>query len=521
MDKKPPLRQSMDYLHTWAGVLFSALLFLVFFMGTLSVFDREIDRWMMPDTRVAQPAAVSFDKVAQPHLQKLAPNSGLWSVQYPSERDPVMLLGWPENGEFKTRYLDVNTGELLPEVGTKGGTGFFFPFHHSFHIHWMDIGSWLLAVVSVAMMALLVTGVIIHKRIFADFFTFRPEKSRQRAMLDLHNASSILLLPFHFVISLSGLIIFLFIYMEPGIALVYGKDANKATREIFEQVVRAPAKQRGELASIDAMVSRAQDAWGGGGVRRVIIRNPQDKNAVVEIQRRPHDQVSNDTLTVTFDGTTGNVLHQHHLSPTLKVQRFFSGLHMIEFDHWLLRWVYFLMGLVSCVMIGTGLLLWVEKRRVRQEKEGSYSYRVVNAAAVAGTLGALVATLAMLVANKLLPAGLENRASIEQWIFFAVWIATLIHALARAWHPRYRMDIRIAWREQTWAGAILALLAVVLNAVLTGDHLLLAIAQGKLAVAGTDLVLLVTAVLSGLAARRLRPIGAMSRLEPAPRGASV
>jgi uncharacterized iron-regulated membrane protein len=503
MSKKSTLRQSMDYLHTWAGVLFSVLLFLVFFMGTLSVFDREIDRWMMPDTRVAQPAAVSFDRVALPHLQQLAPNAKLWSVQYPFDREPTMQINWTEGDEFKRRYVDVNSGRLLPEVGTKGGTGFFFPFHYSFHIKWKDVGYWLLAVVSIVMLALLVSGVIIHKKIFADFFTFRPHKSTHRATLDFHNASSVLLLPFHFIITLSGLIIFIFIYMKPGIAVVYGKDAAKATQEAFNQVVRAPAKQRGELASVDAMVAQAQALWGGGGVRRIAIRNPQDKHAIVEVQRRPHDRVTYETLSVTFDGATGAVLGKQDLSPALKVQRFFTGLHMIPFDHWWLRWMYFVMGLISCVMIGTGLLLWVEKRRIRQEMEGRSSYRVVNAVAVAGCLGVLIATLAMLVANKLLPADLARRAVIEQGIFFAVWIGTLIHPLARAFQSHCRADLRISWREQAWASAVLAVVAVVLNAVMTGDHLVQSLGQGKLAIAGTDLVLLATAAVAVATARRL------------------
>lgn len=500
---KPGLRHSMDYLHTWAGVLFSVLLFLVFFMGTLSVFDREIDRWMIPETRVAQPETVSFDRVALPHLRQLAPDSKLWLVQYPFAREPVMRVIWNDGEAFKTRFVDVNTGRLLPEAGSKGGTGFFFPFHYSFHLKWKDVGYWLLAIVSIAMLVLLVSGVIIHRKIFADFFTFRPGKSTQRATLDVHNVASVLLLPFHFTITLSGLIIFVFIYMKPGISLMYGSEAGKVTQEAFGQVIRVPAKQAGELASVDAMTAQAQALWGGGGIRRVAIRNPQDRNATVEVQRRPHDQVAYETHTVTFDGATGTVLQRQNVSAAMTVQRFFSGLHMIPFDHWGLRWMYFAMGLVSCVMIGTGLLLWVEKRRAKQEREGRISYRIVNAVAVAGSLGLLVATLAMLVANKLLPAGIEGRAAFEQWIFFAVWLGTLIHPLARAWLPRHCSDTRIAWREQAWAVALLALLAVMVNAVMTGDHLLWTLDRGMLAVSGTDLVLLVTATFAAITARRL------------------
>lgn len=508
---KLTLRQSMDYLHTWAGVLFSVLLFLVFFMGTLSVFDREADRWMMPDTRVAPAATMSFDRMALPHLGKLAPHSTQWGALYPSEREPTLRISWREGKELKTRHVDANTGHLLPEVGTKGGTGFFFPFHYSFHLKWMDIGYWLLAIVSIGMLVLLVSGVIVHKKIFADFFTFRPGKSAHRATLDLHNASAVLLLPFHFVMTLSGLIIFVFIYMKPGIAVIYGNDAPKVTQEAYGQAPRAPAKQPGTLAPLDAMAVHAQQLWGSGQVRNITIRNPHDKNAVVEVLRRPDDRISYSTAAVSFDGATGAVLTQQNLSPTMNTQRFFAGLHMIPFEHWGLRWLYFIMGLVSCVMIGTGLLLWVEKRRIKQEKEGRSSYRIVNAVAVGGTVGVLVATLAMLIANKLLPAGLPNRAVVEQWVFFAAWAATLVHPLARAVQPRYRTDTRIGWREQAWASAALALIAVMLNALMTGDHLLRTLGRGQLAVAGVDLVLLATAALALLAARRLAAAAAAAR----------
>ena len=499
----PRLRHSMDYLHTWAGVLCSALLFLVFFMGTLSVFDQEIDRWMMPATRVAQPAEVSFDRVARPHLERLAPDAKQWTVHYPSSRTPVMRVSWPEGGKPQNRDIDVNTGQLLPLAGSKGGTGFFFPFHYSFHIKWLDLGYWLLAVASVVMLALLVSGVIIHKKIFTDFFTFRPAKSRQRATLDLHHVSAVLLLPFHFTITLTGLIIMVFIYTKPGIALVYGKDADKVTREAFGLVVRAPAGQVGELASVDAMAAQARQLWGGGEVRRVTVRNPGDAHATVDFQRRPHDQISYDTRMLSFDGISGAPLGHSDLSSTLALQRFFTGLHMLPFDHWWLRWIYFAMGLVSCVMIGTGMLLWVEKRRARQEREGRRSYLVVNAVAAAGSVGVLVATLAMLVSNKLLPDGIPERALLEQCMFFLVWIGALAHALARSWQSRARADLGTAWREQAWASALLGVLAVALNGVLTGDHLLRTISQGNMAVAGTDLVLLVSAALAVMTARRL------------------
>ena len=59
---EPTFRGSMNWLHSWAGMVLGGLLFAIFWMGSLSVFDREIDRWMIPSTRLAlssQP--ISFD----------------------------------------------------------------------------------------------------------------------------------------------------------------------------------------------------------------------------------------------------------------------------------------------------------------------------------------------------------------------------------------------------------------------------------------------------------------------------
>ena len=84
-------RKSMAWLHTWAGVVLGSVLFAVFWMGTLSVFDREIDRWMMPATRLAPAAApISLDSVARAVLPAVPAGASQWRVDLPTERTPVL-----------------------------------------------------------------------------------------------------------------------------------------------------------------------------------------------------------------------------------------------------------------------------------------------------------------------------------------------------------------------------------------------------------------------------------------------
>ncbi len=43
-------------------------------------------------------------------------------------------------------------------------------------IDWKDVGKWLVGAAAMAMLLMLVSGVIIHRKLFADFFTLRLDK---------------------------------------------------------------------------------------------------------------------------------------------------------------------------------------------------------------------------------------------------------------------------------------------------------------------------------------------------------
>jgi uncharacterized iron-regulated membrane protein len=491
----------MAWLHTWAGVSISALLFAIFWMGTLSVFDREIDRWMMPMTRLQPPAApVSLDATVRPVAERLAARSSQWNIVLPTDRVPTLRLTWRDAaGKNVSRHLDPATGAALPDAGTHAGTGFIYPFHYRLHITFMDIGYWLVGFAAMAMLLAIVSGVVIHKKILTDFFTFRPRKHIQRAALDLHNLSGVLALPFHFVIALSGLMIFFAIYFPSGWQAAYDGNRKAFNNEAAGTYQRDKAKVPGTLGSLDAIVSQARRLWGDGEVGQVRVYHPGDANSYVEVRRSYADRVTMEPHLLYFDARSAELLARADPKPVRSVQRFISGLHMIQFEHWTLRWLYFLAGLAGCVMIATGLLVWLESRRVQHARKGLAGVRVVEALAIAAVPGILVATLAFFVANRLLPLGASfaggERADLEMWVFYLVWGLSLVHAAWRA---------RVAWAEQCRAIALLALTSVPVNWVTTGDHLLRTLSSGLHGVAGMDALLLLTAVVAGWSARRLR-----------------
>lgn len=168
------LRQSMSGLHTWSGLLVSWLLFVIVFAGSLASFDKELTRWMQPDLHLPGAQSLGADQVRD-WLRQRAPDAHAWWMLPPSERAPYWNAGWePRDGsEFKVFQLDAVSGQPLPK--TVGGE-FFFTLHYDLHAGM--VGLYIVGIAGMLMLVALVSGTIVHRRIFKDFFTLRPQAAR-------------------------------------------------------------------------------------------------------------------------------------------------------------------------------------------------------------------------------------------------------------------------------------------------------------------------------------------------------
>ena len=534
-------RLSMVWLHTWFGLVLGFVLMVVFFFGALSVFDREIDRWAIPATRFAPQPMPSFDKVLLPVFNTMQPSpesiararsrvNGPMATSFPvatrwgaytTHRDPVLGLfaGYelpnakdPEDKVFGNRTIDPRNGTSLPDDRLKIGSQFFYPLHYSLHLRWKNIGYWVVGFASLMMLVALVTGVVMHRKIFREFFTFRPKKATQRSTLDLHNMTGVLALPFHFFFAFTGLVIFAYIYFP--VTHTQLNPLHELHEKIEARETGLPHDRAGvaaPLASVDAMVAEAQRRWAAKGMAGEVgflaVQHVGDANAYVSVYRAGTDRIALVGDGIHFKGSSGALLREDPPRTAVdSINTFLTGLHLQHFRHWLLRWLYVLGGLMGCVCIATGFIFFVEKRKKQHAKQGSQGSRVVDALAVTTITGMLVAALGMLIANRLLPdvlpAGWPARGDLERYAFWASWVLAMAHAFARS-APVAQGRMNPAWREQCWAVAAMAVLAVLLNWVTTGDHLIKTLGDLYWPVAGVDLFLLVSALLAVRVARRL------------------
>lgn len=500
-------RASMNWFHTWLGIALAGILFVIFWMGTLTVFHLEINKWMMPEIRSVVTVDGPLDPIVMPKIaeMEIEPESTIFIGPASERQSLVKFTKFGGEADREIYFLHPETGDVVERTDTLGASGFFYPFHYMLHVSWMGLGYWIVGLAAMAMLILVVSGIFIHRKIFQDFFTFRPKKAARRSTLDLHNMTAIIALPFHILFPLSGVLIFAFIYFPNALTMGYGGDRSALSKDLGFYVPEIVGEPGTLPDGVDAFVEQAEAIWTehntlparADGIR---IMNAGDAGSIVMVQHSfPPRTVARGQGVVTFSTGTGEVLTDYVPQPVRNASAWLEGAHFIRFDSWVVRWLFFFGGFAGSAMIATGMLFWM-RARIRKGME-PVSVRVVRALTIGTTTGIMVSSAVFLVANRLLTNDTSafgmGRADLEVAAFFAVWVATFVHAGLR--------DKR-AWKDQCWAIMGVCMLAVVLNWATTGGHLVETFSQRQWAVAGVDLALLASAVCAAYAALRLQTV---------------
>jgi uncharacterized iron-regulated membrane protein len=504
--------RSMTWLHTWVGLTVCWLLLLIFFAGTLSFFRPEISLWMQPafhqvkPTTAAELQAQQFQLIEQgvAKLAQQAPTSGHWFIELPDERTPLLGLsyektepGLSRRDRFQHDYYDPATMEKIDGQRQTRGGDFFYRLH--FDLHYLDVltARWLVGFASLFMLIALISGVVIHKRIFADLFSFRANKG-SRSWLDLHNVSSVLALPFHLMITYTGIITLIFMYFPYAMLTTFDGDFSKFYQQIdpTQQHVEATG-QKVAMADISLMLQQIQQQKPDIRISRVTVEHPYDSTATLLFSSSNGTAVRDQQLRFLFNGQTAALMAQSPVELSASETFFDSmtALHTGRLAQPLLRWLYFFCGVAGCVMIASGCMMWAKRIRERLKQPASFGLRLVETLNLGTVLGLPLASAGYFYANRLLPMDLPGRAQWEIHTFFLCWLALLLLAC-------WRRD------QQSWRfGSILVALALagvpLLNALTTDYSLLGYLQQGQWALAGLELTCLLFALFFLLLARGL------------------
>ncbi len=507
---KPRFRQSMGWLHTWVGFAFAWLLFFIFVTGSLGYFENEIDRWMKPEIAIVNDAIDDFEILnsAKQQLNILAGDAEQWYIAYPSKRNPYIKISWLQsaNAELGTpkqwhkEYLTPYTGKITPTRETSGGET-LYRLHYNLHYVPAVVGYLVTSLATLFMLIGLVTGIIVHKKIFIEFFTFRSGKGL-RAWLDVHNVFSVLPLPFHLMITYSGLVLLMGISFSSVIDATYG-ESKKMHRQFYnesqtENKQQQPINLNTADLSFKTVLTDAKARYKNQTVSYlgIIDRNIADNTEQPSFQvwLDGNEGIEFATL-LSYRLVDGQIQLEESLGKThsaAKIYDILEHLHEGLFADTYLRWLYFISGLLGAAMIATGMIIWVKKR----QNHPTTFIKLIDKLNAAVVVGLPIAIAAYFWSNRLLPLAMSNRAEWELHSLFIVLAACACFCIVRSADK--------VWKNMLWiAAAVYALLP--LGNMLTTEHSLLAsVQQGDWLMLGFDLSMLFFAGCFALAAILLK-----------------
>jgi len=475
-DQPRRLLQSMSWLHTWSGLLAGWLLFAVFVTGSLAFFRDEITVWMQPEVQSARDDGLGLER-ALAYLRENAADQAQWMIGLPNPHHPEYRLAWGEgrrggggHGRAPQTMLDGASGEVIQPRQTAGGM-FLADFHY--HLYGINphVAEWIVGIAAMFMFAAIISGIVAHRNFFKDFFSFRPGKGK-RSWLDAHNLCGVLALPFHLVITFSGLIL-LGSQLMPSVSMsAFGGDPRAMMRELHRHrpagAFGGGSAEAASLADINAMLAIAREQWHGIPAQGITISNPGKANAVVEIQASAGARLSGRGMPdrIQFEGVSGRRLPD--------MQRETSLVSDIDLS----------MQAVHIGVFATGLVMWLLKRKRAFAEAASLPLRLrlVEVLNVVSISGLLMALAAYFWGNRLIPVGIAERNLAEIHVFFIVWGVALLHAV---WRPHVQ-----AWVEQLSVAGVAFLTLPVLNAISGGLPLWKNLSATAGQAAGFDLVAL-------------------------------
>lgn len=182
--KQGSYRQLMSPVHTWFGLLMGWLLYLVFFMGTLSYFKDEITLWSTP--AIVSSTAPTTDDVliwAVKQAQQDYPNAQSITAKAADGRTPLTVTIRGEKRSDRETLILANDGTLTKVSTWSLGGDFFYRLHYN--LHYMDAitARWIIGFASVMMFVAIITGVIVHKKFLLIFLHLDKKKDNALGLM--------------------------------------------------------------------------------------------------------------------------------------------------------------------------------------------------------------------------------------------------------------------------------------------------------------------------------------------------
>lgn len=461
------------HTHTVAGIVISFALFVIFYAGAFSLFRYELKQWENPAMRkppIENPnldqAFMIADSIYDIDRHQIA------TIYPPNKINPLIriygALNNSQDRNYMATYVDPETGnvqDILNPVTTLSET--------IYHLHYFDqipvVGLYLAGFIALFFLFATVTGILIHWRnLLTKFYAFINEGKWKVIWTNAHTVLGVLGLPFQIIYAITGAFYgLLTLILLPTVFLIYGGDVNKVY-EIGQPhrgiEVREDAKDVDHM-SLSVLSKTIEANYPNHHIVRIQVMN-YGKEDAVGAWSIDNDKGITSPGIITYQLSNGKLLEEYSVFPHNKsyessVLDFMFKLHFASFGGLFMKIIYFILSMITCFMIISGVMIW---RKARDTNQYSYQQRLfhhrVTKIYLAICLSLFPAFATIFLANKMVPLDLANRSFYVNVLFFSSWL--LMTIIGSFWN-KYSLQNR----NFLLFGGLLSLMIPVVNGLQT------------------------------------------------------
>jgi len=359
------MRKKLFKWHSIGALIAILPVIIISVTGSILVFKSEIDTWLMPEAMTVNvnqsQQRLSLDVlIAKVKEENPKYEVGTWEIfdnvyDNTARSDTAYLIERGTNTWAKV-YLNQYTGEMLSTpVGTSDDlTDWLLDLHYKFLLE--TKGMFIGAIVSLILLFLGISGIILYRKFWLNFFTLRMKLAARIFFSDLHKMVGISSSPVLLILAFTG--------AYWNILLV--------VHEITEHVIEEPHKMTAPLhnadLSIQTLYEQSKNEIDSFTPNYLVL--PFESNlditfyGAVESSNPLNSEYAN---FVTFDKNSGKSILTQDIRTTnvlMVIDDSFRKLHFGYFAGLTSKILWCVLGFSPVILAFTGLYLyWFRKRK--------------------------------------------------------------------------------------------------------------------------------------------------------------
>lgn len=501
------------HTHTVSGIVISVVLFVIFFAGSFSFFRDEIINWERSEsTAITKEIELDYNKALKNLDKEYVLHGRNITISKPSTENRVAVymegtkdtLAPAKQKEGTFFYLDNKKFKSYTYEESYSLGEFLYRLHFLAQIPY-PVGYYLSGFTALFFLFAIVTGLLLHwKKIVSNFYVFRPKEKLKTLWTDAHTALGMIGLPFQFVYAVTGAFFMIkLLIVAPAVMALYKGDENKLYKELEynDPDFKFDNKKLATPFNINQLVSKAKSNWSDFEITRVFIQNYGDANM--------HVLVEGELLSDKKFTGIGKVVYRiadrkevARKNPITQngyidvVKNVLYRIHFGDYGGYALKIVSFILGIITCFVIISGVMIWLVARQKNNlpEKKRRFDAAVVRIYLAICLSMYPITALAFIGSKIFYPLSQSNLFS----LYFGGWLILTVFFIIKKNDDFTNKFCLIS-------GSILGFLIPITNGIVSGDWFWTSFMEHKIQIFFIDVFWIALASISLYTAYHLKP----------------